>query len=1099
MSFEIGHTFVSKRFTPSHRRSGEEAFFKVNEHGEFPVLFPGRLNRLASATFTHRVRVDPVGPEPIVGQPPPPGSTPLHGGFETVNGIVPLTVRIFTPDGREFAATKITLADLRKFRDLRGLPSGLWSYSLKGESGPIFVEEDSLITNVKGTVGLGVTETVESESAPPLVNSVPIIPAQRSFQFDLFRVGRFVAEISQLLIGAQWRGSMRLIDPDGVAVAQTSRRKLTFAVGLPTLNKSRDATGKVRKWTLEVSPEGGKIVGSPRVSATVIGSGRITIAALKLRIDAVLGPSGKFIKIFGENKDGEALGRLIVTDLVSAETIDMHGLLDPLESTQQNPDPDPGKIQANTVVYTLGRTSESLQAGLRLEVNTLKVDSIKVVIGPGDKLGASVPAVRLTVAVSGAAKIRLGGLTLATAKVRDGKVDMEVGIKLGPDGTPQVVTTVPDSPFVIAFSPAVQVTLSATPGFSGVIGGMSVTEYVEHEIDERIAAGARKLFSDATLAPRILMTIFGAHLSYHPFRFEGEDILFEHIAPVEPEPKPTPGYLGAIGRSVTQLTPNSVTFLPRALGDTWQADNLKRTIDHIVVVMMENRSYDHVLGYRAQGDINDGADGLTGAIIAKIRADPNGLFNIRRLRDADFLENAVKKRTRLPLGVGHELADVAQQLSVRTAGPGDRQINSPKGFVDNFKPRLPNPEDPEIKRDDPRLPVKPDDVLGFYDEKDLPFYKYLAENYAYCDRYYCSHPGPTLPNRMYSLTGDVQHDRFGVPILDNNDRDNFLLSRAPTIYELLTRKGLSFRVYESFPSITMLRMFARYATDTTNIVPLDRLAADVKRGDLPAFTAIEPAMHHHPQNDDHPDADMHRGQIFVKDVYNTLRSNTALWEKTLLIITYDEHGGLYDHVVPPVADVIQPSGGLVLNPGGSGVGGPGSTVIGGTAAPLGGLSPTIGTASPGGVAAVPGGAPVPGASPTAGGPPPPAMLRIPYGVRVPTFVVSPFTKPGLGPSVILDHCSILKTVLARFLGNEKPFLSDRVSASHSFDAFLAEAAPRTVPNFDDKLLPALSGDFRSAVSRTTKTITKTLSRKEMREGQVDYHELSGRWARQLGR
>ncbi len=107
----------------------------------------------------------------------------------------------------------------------------------------------------------------------------------------------------------------------------------------------------------------------------------------------------------------------------------------------------------------------------------------------------------------------------------------------------------------------------------------------------------------------------------------------------------------------------------------------------------------------------------------------------------------------------------------------------------------------------------------------------------------------------------------------------------------------------------MLRMFARYATDTTNIVPLDRLEGDVARGDLPPFVAIEPQMHAHPEDDDHPDADMLRGQLFVKRVYDALRSNPAVWAKTLLIITYDEHGGLYDHVVPPIADVLRTPGG----------------------------------------------------------------------------------------------------------------------------------------------------------------------------------------------
>ncbi|HKR02496.1 MAG TPA: alkaline phosphatase family protein, partial [Pyrinomonadaceae bacterium] len=127
------------------------------------------------------------------------------------------------------------------------------------------------------------------------------------------------------------------------------------------------------------------------------------------------------------------------------------------------------------------------------------------------------------------------------------------------------------------------------------------------------------------------------------------------------------------------------------------------------------------------------------------------------------------------------------------------------------------------------------------------------------------------------------------------------------------------------------------------------------------------------------------------------------------------------------------------------------------------------------------------------------LLPIRYGVRVPTFVVSPWTMRGKGPSITLDHCSILKSVLARFWGGEKPFLSDRVNASHSFDAFLTEAAPRTVPNFDDKLLPPLPISVPKAPSRTTRITTRPLSRKEMREGPVDYHQLSGRWARQLGR
>jgi phospholipase C len=139
-----------------------------------------------------------------------------------------------------------------------------------------------------------------------------------------------------------------------------------------------------------------------------------------------------------------------------------------------------------------------------------------------------------------------------------------------------------------------------------------------------------------------------------------------------------------------------------------------------------------------------------------------------------------------------------------------------------------------------------------------------------------------------------------------------VLSRALTIFDLLTRKRIGWRVYESFPSVTMLRMFARYATDDTNIVPLSRLQSDVATGNLPPVSAIEPAMHSAPENDDHPVADMYNGQLFLKFVYDTLRSNSALWEKTMLIVTYDEHGGFYDHAVPPIADVrTAPNAGVI--------------------------------------------------------------------------------------------------------------------------------------------------------------------------------------------
>jgi phospholipase C len=131
-------------------------------------------------------------------------------------------------------------------------------------------------------------------------------------------------------------------------------------------------------------------------------------------------------------------------------------------------------------------------------------------------------------------------------------------------------------------------------------------------------------------------------------------------------------------------------------------------------------------------------------------------------------------------------------------------------------------------------------------------------------------------------------------------------------------------------------------------------------------------------------------------------------------------------------------------------------------------------------------------------PPVDPTIVVQYGLRVPTFVVSPWTMRGKGPSIILDHCSILKTVLARFAGGAKPFLNDRVGASQSFDAFLTEPqARRDIPA--TPVLGDLPITARALVPGASQIVTPPLSRKRMREGPVDYHDISGRLARMLGR
>jgi phospholipase C len=1104
MSFNLQHLLVSTPLEVTENSApGGGVFFAVAAQGDFNVLYPGRLSKRVLASVRHSMRIDTPSTDPpplppvIDGGPshppshPSPTPDPLHGGVQVTVETFPVALRIFTPQGEEFSGQEVTLADLRKYRDLRGVPVGHWRYTLSGRSRtytPVAALNET-VTDPKGLIELAVIETVPSQSAPPLVAGAPLDGSRQSFSFDLYRVGTFVARIDQSSPDDPWHGSMSLFDPDGVRVAGTAHKELRVAVPLALLGKSRDPAGShlaiprpaVRPWTLQVSPQGGTVVGSPRVTAMVLGEGRIGTTVLRDRIARLIGPGGSFIQLVGENAGGKARARLTITDVVAAETIDMHGLLDSrLEKEEEPKDLEAGKP------VTLYSRSEDLDHGLRLDVSSIRLESLDLDVGPGRGLGADTPVLRLVISAAGKVKVKFGPLTLADAALRDGKAVLEIGLKIEPDGTPRIAAWTSDDPFDIDLNNGVLAALIATLGLAGGITAQVITEYVEHVINDTFSEGLKELFDDPVLAPKLLMTIMGTHLTYRPVRFDGDDILFEHVAPAEPDVLPRLTYAGAIGRTPMIEGPGLVRFHPRTLGDTWKADNLINKIQHIVVVMMENRSYDHVLGYRAQPPISDGADGLSQEVIDAIQATPEQ-HKVRPLREAGFPPNAVGKMTRIPKGVGHEREDVAQQLAGRISGPDGRQINDPKGFADNFREnRL---------KGDPEGCV-PDDVLGFYDAEDLPIFGHLAENYAYCDRYYCSHPGPTLPNRMYSLTGDVQHDRLGVPILDNNHGDNFLLSRAESIYDFLTKQGVSWRVYESAPSVTMLRMFARYATNDTDIRPIDRLEADIAVGDLPSFVAIEPAMHHHPQDDDHPDADMHRGQMFIRRVYEALRSKPEIWRNTLLIVTYDEHGGLYDHVVPPTADIFRParSGGAVADPlivadaGGSSTGG-GSTSVGGHGLP-GRLGDVLGHLDNVLVATD-----APDNPPAQ---PPDPTIQIPYGVRVPTFVVSPWTARGKGPSITLDHCSILKTVLARFGNGHKPVLSDRVSASLSFESFLTETAPRMDVGPSPELEP-LPITVRAIVPGASQIITPTISRRRLREGQVDYHDISGFVARMLGR
>ncbi len=285
--------------------------------------------------------------------------------------------------------------------------------------------------------------------------------------------------------------------------------------------------------------------------------------------------------------------------------------------------------------------------------------------------------------------------------------------------------------------------------------------------------------------------------------------------------------------------------------------NLDR-FDHLVVLMMENRSFDQMLGYLT----------LTG------RTDVDGL---------DLgMSNAYQPSAGPPHRIG-----VAPALS--TAMPGfhdpchqsgcvDRQIaGGMAGFAQNYHDSYP--------QDDPSI------VMRYFQAKDVPVYDFLATEFTIGDRWFASVPGDTWPNRLYAVAGSAAGSRDGAALP---------LYFKQTIVRHLDRCNVSWKGYGDPQHRTLSLADANYRS-SPNYEQLRgnhmSFIGDAQRGQLPSVSWIDPHFFH---NDDHPTADVADGQALVSLVYSAL-ANSPQWSRTLLVVVYDEHGGFFDHVTPPAA------------------------------------------------------------------------------------------------------------------------------------------------------------------------------------------------------
>jgi phospholipase C len=264
-------------------------------------------------------------------------------------------------------------------------------------------------------------------------------------------------------------------------------------------------------------------------------------------------------------------------------------------------------------------------------------------------------------------------------------------------------------------------------------------------------------------------------------------------------------------------------------------------IRHIVVVMMENRSFDHLLGW---------LPGARGRQAGLSYVDRGGVVRATHALRPD--------RT----GCGHPDPDHSWQ-------GGREQWNG--GLMDGF---LRSGDNDEF-------------AIGYYREWDRPFTGQLARHYTTCDRYHCAILGPTFPNRIFHHAG--QTDRI---------TNTFDLAELSTIWDLLAAAGVSHRYYYS--NLPFIALFGLRHLQISRF--LDEFLRDAAAGTLPAVSFVDSRFTLLPDaafgNDDHLHADIARGDAFLAQVFHALAGGPG-WPGTVLVVNYDEWGGFFDHVPPP--------------------------------------------------------------------------------------------------------------------------------------------------------------------------------------------------------
>jgi phospholipase C len=353
-------------------------------------------------------------------------------------------------------------------------------------------------------------------------------------------------------------------------------------------------------------------------------------------------------------------------------------------------------------------------------------------------------------------------------------------------------------------------------------------------------------------------------------------------------------------------------------------------IEHIVVLMLENHSFDNILGMLGRGD------GFT--------LDPQGNPTATNPYGGQTLH-------------AFHMPTPCQLVNAPSNSWDASHLSYADGTCQGFADHAGGPV-----------------TMGYFDATDLPFTYGLASTFPINDRYFCSVMAQTFPNRRFLISGTA----LGIV-------EDSLPSTLPprgVIFQELSKHGISWRDYHAtLPTLAMYLPLAQEPALQAHLFEVDRFFADARNGTLPAFSLVDPNFDE--DSEENPQ-DIQYGEVLLSQVVNALMAS-PVWEKSVLIWTYDEHGGYFDHVAPPPA--VTPDG----------------------------VAPeiTVPPDQPGGYDR--------------------------YGFRVPMGMVSPYAKPDYVSHVVSDHTSILKLVETKW---NLPALTRRdANASNLLDMIDLKAPP----------------------------------------------------------